>query len=53
MYELKIPFRLVLFEDNDHALSEAFWEHRRQLFDWFDRFLKKQEKLPDLTPHGN
>lgn len=52
LYKNKIPFRLILFEGADHGLTECREEYKRQVFDWFDRFLKKGEKLPNLKPHG-
>lgn len=52
LYKNKIPFRLILFEGADHRLTECREEYERQVFDWFDRFLKKGEKLPNLKPHG-
>ena len=52
LYKNKIPFRLILFEGADHGLTEFREEYKRQVFDWFDRFLKKGERLPNLKPHG-
>jgi len=48
----KIPHRLVLFEGGDHGLNEFDNEVDKMVKDWFDRYLKKGEKVPDLTPHG-
>lgn len=49
----KIPHRLILFEGADHGISEYRSEYIRQTLEWFDRFLKKGEKLPDIEPHGD
>lgn len=46
------PFRILMVEGADHAMSE-----RRDVYDeaarsWFDRYVRDREPLPDLTPHG-
>ncbi len=48
----KVPYRLIMMEGGDHGLSEFREETNRQTIDWFQRFLKNQEALPDLNPHG-
>ncbi len=48
----KIPYRLIMFEGADHGLNDFREEYQRQVFEWFDRFLKKNEKLPNIKPHG-
>jgi dipeptidyl aminopeptidase/acylaminoacyl peptidase len=52
LYENKVPCRLVIFEGADHSISEYLENRIEYTFNWFDRFLKKNEKLPILTPHG-
>jgi len=52
LYEKKIPCRLIIFEGGDHAISEFLDLRNKYTFEWFDRFLKKKEKLPYLIPHG-
>jgi dipeptidyl aminopeptidase/acylaminoacyl peptidase len=47
------PFRLMMLEGADHALSECIPERNRQVRDWFDRFLIRREALPVMTPHGD
>ncbi|MDP2791743.1 MAG: prolyl oligopeptidase family serine peptidase [Rectinemataceae bacterium] len=47
------PFRLVMLEGADHALSECIPERNRQTRDWFDRFVLRREALPDMRPHGD
>ncbi len=48
----KIPHRLVLFEGGNHGLSEFNDEVDDMARQWFDVYLKKDKKLPDLQPHG-
>ena len=52
LYEQKVPFRLVVYEGGDHGISEFRKEVNQLTFEWFDRFLKKKEKLPNIKPHG-
>jgi dipeptidyl aminopeptidase/acylaminoacyl peptidase len=52
LYTAKIPFRLVIYEGADHSMTEFRQEARAQVIAWFDRFVKRREKLPDLKPHG-
>ncbi len=51
--KVRQPFRLILFEGGDHALSEFPKEVFHQTKRWFYRFLKKCEPLPNLSPHGD
>ncbi len=46
------PFRILMVEGADHAMSE-----RRDVYDeaarsWFDRYVRDREPPPNLTPHG-
>jgi dipeptidyl aminopeptidase/acylaminoacyl peptidase len=50
---LKAPYRLTIFEGADHSITEFRHEVDQQIYDWFNRFLKKKEKLPNLKLHGN
>jgi len=52
LYEKKIPHRFILFEGADHVMAEYREEYVRQTMEWFERFLKHDEKLPNLEPHG-
>ncbi len=52
LLRLRRPSRLVTLEGADHALSECIPERDRQTRDWFDRFVLRGERLPDMTPHG-
>jgi dipeptidyl aminopeptidase/acylaminoacyl peptidase len=53
LYEAKHPFRLVVLEGSDHALSEHIPERDRQAKEWFDRFVRDGAPLPRLEPHGD
>lgn len=48
-----IPHRFILFEGADHGITEYRAEYHRQTIDWFNRFLKNKELLPNLKPHGD
>lgn len=48
-----IPHRFILFEGADHGITEYRVEYHRQTMDWFNRFLKNKEPLPNLKPHGD
>jgi len=52
LYEKKVPYRLIIFEGADHAISEYLKIRNEYTFDWLDRFLKRKEKLPLLKMHG-
>lgn len=52
LYGNKIPHRLIMYEGADHGLNEYVKESDEQVYEWFERFLKRNEKLPDLKPHG-
>lgn len=52
LYENKIPYKLIMYEGADHGLTEVNNKFKGEVFDWFDRFLKKSEKLPSVKPHG-
>jgi dipeptidyl aminopeptidase/acylaminoacyl peptidase len=53
MYERKIPHRFILFEGADHGITEYKNEYFNQTLNWFNRYLKSDEKLPDMKHHGN
>ncbi len=52
LYKNYVPHRFVLFEGADHGLNEYLEESTEMTFAWFERFLKSEEPLPDLKPHG-
>ena len=52
LYKHKIPYRFTMFEGADHGLTECNLESNRMMLEWFERFVKNTNSLPDLTPHG-
>jgi dipeptidyl aminopeptidase/acylaminoacyl peptidase len=52
LYEVKIPFRLVIFEGGDHGLTEFREESNSMTNQWFRKFLSKERIQPKLKPHG-
>lgn len=52
MYKFKVPHRLIMFEGNDHRLSENFTEAYNLTREWFERYLKKENSLPNVEHHG-
>ena len=48
----RIPYRLVIFEGSDHGINENKNEVNKMVLNWFDRFLKNNEPLPDMKYHG-
>ena len=53
LYENKHPFRFVLFEGGDHALTEHRDEADRLIKDWLDNYVRDKKAWPSLEPHGN
>lgn len=53
MFKHMIPHRFILFEGADHGITEYKAEYFRQSLDWFNRFLKNDEPIPNLKPHGD
>ncbi|SEB45942.1 Prolyl oligopeptidase family protein [Tenacibaculum sp. MAR_2009_124] len=49
----KIPYRLVVFEGGDHGLTGHSNEVNEQVLKWFNRYLKNNEKLPNVEYHGH
>lgn len=47
------PFRLVMLEGADHALTEQIPERDHQARGWLDRFVRDSGPLPDMEPHGS
>ncbi len=48
----KIPYHLIMYEGADHNLTEFRKESNIATIDWFDRYVKNGEKLPNIKPHG-
>ncbi len=50
--QYRIPYRLIMFEGGDHEISEHEEAVEAQVLDWFNRYLKNQEPLPNMEYHG-
>ncbi len=48
----RIPYRLIMFEGGDHGISEHRPEVNQQVINWFNRFLKNEEAIPNMEYHG-
>lgn len=49
----RVPYRLIIFEGGDHGIKEHNEEVNEQVINWFNRFLKNDEPIPDMEYHGN
>ena len=47
----RIPYRLIMFEGGDHGISEHRNEVDEQVINWFNKYLKNNEKLPNMEYH--
>ena len=52
LYELKRPFRMVLFEGADHGLTEFRTEANEATRDFLDRYVRDGSPWPSMEPHG-
>lgn len=52
LYGHKVPYRLVLYEGDDHFMSEHHNERNQIVREWFDRYVRDGSKLPNLKLHG-
>lgn len=48
----RIPYRLIMFEGGSHGIMEHKDEVNKQVLNWFDRYLKNNEQLPNTEYHG-
>ncbi|MCK5028384.1 MAG: prolyl oligopeptidase family serine peptidase [Bacteroidales bacterium] len=48
----RIPYKLIMYDGADHAILEHKQDVFDQLINWFDRFLKNNEPVPDMKYHG-
>jgi len=48
----RIPYRLIVFEGGDHGIKEHKDEVNTQVLNWFNRYLKNAEPLPNMEYHG-
>lgn len=51
--EYRIPYRLKIFEGGDHGLSEYRTEVNDEVTQWFNKYLKQNQGLPNMEYHGN
>jgi dipeptidyl aminopeptidase/acylaminoacyl peptidase len=52
LFELRRPYRLMMFEGGDHGLSEFRDEVNEAVGAWLDRYVRDGERWPSLEPHG-
>ncbi len=52
LIDLHVPHRLVIFEGNDHSLSENASEAWEMELTWMNRFVRDEGPLPLLEKHG-
>lgn len=48
----RIPYRLKIFDGADHGIKEYRNEVNKEVVNWFDRFLKHNEPIPNMEYHG-
>jgi len=53
LYERRIPYRLDIYEGDDHSLTLHDAEARAVTIGWFDRFVKNTKPAPDLKKFGS
>lgn len=51
LFKNKVPHRLIMYEGAGHYIREFLQDYYKQTADWFNRFLKNGEKIPDVKPH--
>ena len=51
--KLKLPYRLKVYEGGDHGLTDYRADVHREVINWFNRFLKNDEQVPEMEFHGN
>jgi dipeptidyl aminopeptidase/acylaminoacyl peptidase len=47
----RIPCRLIIFEGGDHGISEHKEEVNDEVLNWFDKYVKNNEPLPNMEYH--
>lgn len=50
--KFRIPYRLVMFEGGDHGISEHKNEVDVQVINWFNKYLKNNNSIPNMEYHG-
>jgi dipeptidyl aminopeptidase/acylaminoacyl peptidase len=51
-YQLKHPFRFILYEGGQHSLIEYRSDYIQQMINWFNTYLRDGKKWPSIEPHG-
>lgn len=46
--ELRIPYRLKVYEGADHSIIKFRKEVDQDILDWFNRYLKEKERVPNM-----
>ncbi|MEM9546814.1 MAG: prolyl oligopeptidase family serine peptidase [Bacteroidota bacterium] len=49
----RVPYRLKIYEGGDHGLREFRDDVDYEVMNWFKRFLKDDEPMPNMDLHGN
>ncbi|CAM4101852.1 MULTISPECIES: alpha/beta hydrolase family protein [Flavobacterium] len=50
--KFRIPYKLIMFEGGDHGISEHKIEVDKQVLNWFDKYLKNDNPIPNMEYHG-
>lgn len=48
----RVPYRLIMFEGGDHGIKEHKNEVNYQIINWFNKYLKNNQSLPNMQYHG-
>ncbi|MDD9867739.1 MAG: prolyl oligopeptidase family serine peptidase [Candidatus Campbellbacteria bacterium] len=51
LYKEKIPYKTIIYEGDNHSLTTNKAASINEAINWFDRFVKNKESLPDLKLH--
>jgi dipeptidyl aminopeptidase/acylaminoacyl peptidase len=49
-YEVRQPFRLILYEGAVHSIEQFRGEYESEIIRWLNRYVKDGKKAPDLEP---
>jgi len=52
-YQLKQPFRFILYEGGEHGVTEHRNDYMTQIINWFNAYLRDKKTWPSLEPQGN
>lgn len=48
----RIPYRLKIYEGANHGIREFREDVNKEVMNWFNRYLKQGEELPNMEYHG-